>query len=156
VSSETLEIGFTTKKTTIQTNQVHAVSPCLYNNHSNVILTPKPRSSKWTRPDRLSEQNCVRISPPPTRCAHFILTNSATIILSRVSVTKTRVWIGESVYWIFTSRNYNQLLHSRGYCNCSTRNVTLSLLILLLATLLFPWNFGTQVKSVPKSKSHCD
>jgi hypothetical protein len=27
-------------------------------------------------------------------------------ILSRVSVTKTRVWIGESVYWIFTS-NYN-------------------------------------------------
>jgi hypothetical protein len=28
-------------------------------------------------------------------------------ILSRVWVTKTRVWIGESVYWIFTSRNYN-------------------------------------------------
>jgi hypothetical protein len=27
-------------------------------------------------------------------------------ILSRVGVTKTRVWIGESVYWIFTSRNY--------------------------------------------------
>jgi hypothetical protein len=27
--------------------------------------------------------------------------------LSRVSVTKTRVWNGESVYWIFTSRNYN-------------------------------------------------
>jgi hypothetical protein len=25
--------------------------------------------------------------------------------------------------------------------------------VLLLATLLFPWNFGTQVKSVPKSKS---
>jgi hypothetical protein len=29
------------------------------------------------------------------------------IILSRVSVTKTRVWIGDSVYWIFTSHNYN-------------------------------------------------
>jgi hypothetical protein len=31
----------------------------------------------------------------------------------------------------------------------STCNVTLNLLILLLATLLFPWNFGTQVKSIP-------
>jgi hypothetical protein len=28
-------------------------------------------------------------------------------VLSRVSVTKTLVWIGESVYWIVTSRNYN-------------------------------------------------
>jgi hypothetical protein len=26
-------------------------------------------------------------------------------VLSRVSVTKPRVWIGESVYWIFISRN---------------------------------------------------
>jgi hypothetical protein len=29
------------------------------------------------------------------------------MILSPVSVTKARVWIDESVYWIFTSRNYN-------------------------------------------------
>jgi hypothetical protein len=28
-------------------------------------------------------------------------------LLSRVSVTKTRVWIGESVYSIFTTRNYD-------------------------------------------------
>jgi hypothetical protein len=28
-------------------------------------------------------------------------------ILSRAIVTKTRVWFGESVYWTFTSRNYN-------------------------------------------------
>jgi hypothetical protein len=28
-------------------------------------------------------------------------------LLSRVSVTKTRVWIAESVYWIFARRNYN-------------------------------------------------
>jgi hypothetical protein len=28
-------------------------------------------------------------------------------IPSRVSESKTRVWIGESVYWIFTTRNYN-------------------------------------------------
>jgi hypothetical protein len=27
--------------------------------------------------------------------------------LSRFSVTKTRVWIGESQYWIYTTRNYN-------------------------------------------------
>jgi hypothetical protein len=31
---------------------------------------------------------------------------------------------------------------------------TLSLLILLLATLLFPWNFGTQVKSIYYSLLH--
>jgi hypothetical protein len=28
-------------------------------------------------------------------------------LLSSVSVTKARVWIGELVYWILTSRNYN-------------------------------------------------
>jgi hypothetical protein len=27
-------------------------------------------------------------------------------VLSSALVTKTRVWIGESVYWIFTSHNY--------------------------------------------------
>jgi hypothetical protein len=70
-------------------------------------------------------------------------------ILSRVSVTKTRVWIGESDYLIFTTRNCNLILHSQDYCNYSIRNVTHCLLILLLATLLFPWNFGTQVKSIP-------
>jgi hypothetical protein len=37
----------------------------------------------------------------------FSLSIGEQYILSRVSVTKTRVWIGESVYWIFTSRNYN-------------------------------------------------
>jgi hypothetical protein len=29
------------------------------------------------------------------------------ILLSRVTVTKARVWIGEPVYCIFTSRDYN-------------------------------------------------
>jgi hypothetical protein len=28
-------------------------------------------------------------------------------ILSRVSLIKTRVWISESIYWFFTSRNNN-------------------------------------------------
>jgi hypothetical protein len=28
-------------------------------------------------------------------------------ILSRVTVTYTLFWIGESVYWLFTRRNYN-------------------------------------------------
>jgi hypothetical protein len=28
-------------------------------------------------------------------------------ILSHILVTSRRVWIGESIYWIFTSRNYN-------------------------------------------------
>jgi hypothetical protein len=32
---------------------------------------------------------------------------SRAAILLRVLVTKARVWIGESVYRIFTSRNYN-------------------------------------------------
>jgi hypothetical protein len=45
-------------------------------------------------------------------------------IPSRVSKTKTRDWIGESVYWIFTSRTYNQFLHSHDYCNYSTCNVS--------------------------------
>jgi hypothetical protein len=56
------------------------------------------------------------------------------IILSRVSVTKTRVWIGESVYWMFTSRSYNYFLDSQDYCNFSICNVsrTLNLLILPL------------------------
>jgi hypothetical protein len=36
----------------------------------------------------------------------FVKTPVVLYILSRVSVTKTLVWIGESVYWIFTSRNY--------------------------------------------------
>jgi hypothetical protein len=35
----------------------------------------------------------------------------------------------------------------------STSNVTLSLLIFLLATLMFPWNLGIQVKSIPKLRS---
>jgi hypothetical protein len=43
--------------------------------------------------------------------------------LSRVSVTKTRFWTGESVYWIFTIRNYNQFLHSQDYWNYSTGSV---------------------------------
>jgi hypothetical protein len=34
-------------------------------------------------------------------------TTTDAVILSRVSVTKKRVWISESVYCIFTSRNYN-------------------------------------------------
>jgi hypothetical protein len=38
----------------------------------------------------------------------------------------------------------------------STCDVTLSLIILLLAILMFLWNLGTQVKWTPKSKSHCD
>jgi hypothetical protein len=29
------------------------------------------------------------------------------LILSPISVTKTRGWKGESVYWIFSSRNFN-------------------------------------------------
>jgi hypothetical protein len=33
--------------------------------------------------------------------------NNKIRIMSRVSETKTQVWIGESVYWIFTSRNNN-------------------------------------------------
>jgi hypothetical protein len=45
-------------------------------------------------------------------------------ILSRVSLTKTRVWIGESVYWMFTSRDYTRFLHSQDYCNHSTCDVT--------------------------------
>jgi hypothetical protein len=45
--------------------------------------------------------------------------------------------------------------YTQSYSNSSTCNVTLSLLILLLATLLFPWNFGTQVKSISsQSQSH--
>jgi hypothetical protein len=35
------------------------------------------------------------------------LTITTIQVLSRISVIKTRVWIGESVYWNFTSRNYN-------------------------------------------------
>jgi hypothetical protein len=46
------------------------------------------------------------------------------LVLSRVSVAKTRVWIGESVYWIFPSRNYNNFLHSQDYYNYSACNVT--------------------------------
>jgi hypothetical protein len=29
------------------------------------------------------------------------------IVLARVLVAKDGVWIGESIYWIFLSRNYN-------------------------------------------------
>jgi hypothetical protein len=32
--------------------------------------------------------------------------------LSRVWVTKMRVWIGNWIYWILTGGNYNYLLHS--------------------------------------------
>jgi hypothetical protein len=48
--------------------------------------------------------------------------NHRVIILSRVLVIKTGVWINESVYWIFTSSNY-KILHSQDYCNYSTCNV---------------------------------
>jgi hypothetical protein len=37
---------------------------------------------------------------------HKLGYTSFLIVLSRVTVTKARVWIGESVYWIFTSCNY--------------------------------------------------
>jgi hypothetical protein len=38
--------------------------------------------------------------------SHFREANGA-MILSRVTVTKTRVWIGNWIYWILTVRNYN-------------------------------------------------
>jgi hypothetical protein len=37
-------------------------------------------------------------------------TEGLIIILSRITVTKTRVWIGESVYWIFTTDNCNTFM----------------------------------------------
>jgi hypothetical protein len=43
-------------------------------------------------------------------------------ILSRDSMTKTRVWIGESICWNFTSGNYNQFVQSQSYCDYSTCN----------------------------------
>jgi hypothetical protein len=55
--------------------------------------------------------------------------------------------MGKSVYWIVTTNSSYSIK-----ITVTTAHVTshaLSLLILLLATLLFPWNFGTQVKSVP-------
>jgi hypothetical protein len=54
-----------------------------------------------------------RNMPPPLLCfnpgTYVGVTVSVNIqsVLSRVSVIKTRFWIGESVYWFFTSRNYN-------------------------------------------------
>jgi hypothetical protein len=51
-----------------------------------------------------------------------IILNYRVIILSRVLVIKTPVWINESVCWIFTSSNY-KILHSQDYCNYSTCNV---------------------------------
>jgi hypothetical protein len=51
-----------------------------------------------------------RSLPHDSILRHFIFSHLISVfylILSRVSVTKARVWIGESVYWIFTSRNYN-------------------------------------------------
>jgi hypothetical protein len=71
-----------------------------------------------------------------------------TSILSHASVTKDKVRIGNWIYYTGTIKvslnytpNIDVLQHMWRH--------TLRLLILLLATPLFPWNFGTQVKSIP-------
>jgi hypothetical protein len=70
------------------------------------------------------------------------------LIWSQASVTKMRVWIGESVYWIFTSRNYIKFLHSQAYWNIAHVMSHNTFSNPFLATPMFPWDFGTQVNSI--------
>jgi hypothetical protein len=57
---------------------------------------------------RHAKSNSAKISEVRFLSMKYIYdTITDAIVLSRVSVTKTRVSIGDSVYGIFTRRNYN-------------------------------------------------
>jgi hypothetical protein len=78
-------------------------------------------------------------------------------ILSRVSVTETRVWIGELVYWIFTSRNYSsytlKIIITTACVTSHTKSSNSS-----SGHTVFPLELrnSSEVNSKVKSKSHCD
>jgi hypothetical protein len=48
-----------------QMNQIHIPKPYFYNIHFNIILPSTPRSSDWSLPLRLPDQNFERISRLP-------------------------------------------------------------------------------------------
>jgi hypothetical protein len=50
--------------------------------------------SAWVQPNDINP-----LKPTGSTCT------TSFNILSRVTVTKTRVWIGNSIYWILTGRN---------------------------------------------------
>jgi hypothetical protein len=82
----------------------HQSHNALRNNHAVQIRTQPSGTTQGIQ--RLEERDATTSILLRLRHQHLV---SDLIILSRVSVTKARIWIGESVYWIFTTISFQTL-----------------------------------------------
>jgi hypothetical protein len=74
-----------------QINPINILKPYLRKIHFNIIISPTPRSSEWSLPFRLSNQNSICISHLTHACymSHFFILDLTIIIIFR---EKYKLW----------------------------------------------------------------